>query len=1546
MAEQVKIEFVADMSSLIQVVGKSSGLIQDFSTKTGYAATKLDKVLGNGLIKAGTGFENLGAKSKATFGKMASDFSTVGGAAASKLGAMASQAKNTSLGFKTLTGSVKEFFREVGDEGMGSLAGLRYALYDLSSTFRTISVATLGAATAVVTLSSKFETAFTDIERTTMGTSAVLESLKRQFTQLAREIPMSFADITAIGAIGAQLGVADGDLASFTETVAQFSATTNVSSEEAAKAFGAIGELLDITASQYVNLGSAIAFVGLNSVATESEVIAVTQAISAVAANAGLSKEYVVGLSGALASLKVPAEQSRGALTRTFQEINRAAANGGEQLDNFARVAGMSAEQVQALLATDGGMEQFFQTFLQGLSGMGTQQLTTTLDALSLSDLRVTNTLTRLSQNLDVVDKSIGNSAAGFENGALLATLYDKRVEDLASKFQILTNSLQELGASFGDSVAPLVGAAVDALTDFVQGISDVLKTDAGKNFAQIAVSITAIVGVLTAVAATAIITAASITAFQYAMANLGIAGATTGLKGFIAGMVSAKTATDGAALAGARFATVMKGIGIVGIVVAVLQLSEAFKQAGNSASLAFQKYVGDTGGMVDAITADTRAMQEAIASGNQEVVDSFYTFQTASQSNKDSLNENAQAILDINDAFGGTNGILDETKDSVDGLTLAIGSNTLAWLRNKLVASEEFQKLFKDKGLVQAISSAGIDMQTALAIAANGTAEDVNNYFLAQITATKRGGAAAIDTWTYVLEALRQILVSTPIIGGFLDSMIPKTLIGQIREMANTIGGAGAEMQIFGQDAEQAGNSASGAGTDIEGMGDKAADAAKKIRTLLDYASDLSTVWKRAFDIRFSGAQTLDSITKSFRSIAESTSQAAEEIQSLNADIDSLTADRALEEYFLSVAEAYGDTLRAQEIRANLAKIDAELVNKNKQLQKAQDKTNKTLVGNSDAAIENRSTINSLVTEYQDHLQALAASGLGQDELRKKSAELKADFIAQATQLGYNVDELKIYAAAFDDVTYAIDNIPRDITPGLDININPALTALAELNAKAQGAGETSASNFNSGFGGGVQSGVSGLQDWLKNNPLEVKLGEINLPEWFTTITDITAHWFDLKWQIEKVFEMIEGWNLPDWLETLIKGLAEGLLRAASAVFNPFALLQDMLDNIGAFFSGGGQEPASSGKKPTGKDAGKGNIQPASMEVTPIIPPSYYKDIDKAEKRFSVFQKSVTGDWSTIGKNSSTTMSGVKTDFTSKTGGMEARWGTFASNAPKKVNDNKSLLDTAFEGWNSLFGAKTSSMDSKMGTFASNAPRKINENKSPLDVAFEGWNSIFGNKTSSMTGKFNSFTGAIPGSISAQNGAVGNNSYALGTTSASRMNSGLSNNLDIAGRVSGNVNDARYPAGVNASSVGRSIGDNISGGISSLLNNLLGWNSVPRRIIRSITGFADGGYTGAGGKYEVAGVVHRGEYVVPKQDVNQSTGLPYWMSQMPKFYSGGMVGGSGGAGSSSPTIVELSPYDRKLLAAAGNVELRLDGKVVAAATNANNFVSAQRGTN
>lgn len=54
--------------------------------------------------------------------------------------------------------------------------------------------------------------------------------------------------------------------------------------------------------------------------------------------------------------------------------------------------------------------------------------------------------------------------------------------------------------------------------------------------------------------------------------------------------------------------------------------------------------------------------------------------------------------------------------------------------------------------------------------------------------------------------------------------------------------------------------------------------------------------------------------------------------------------------------------------------------------------------------------------------------------------------------------------------------------------------------------------------------------------------------------------------------------------------------------------------------------------------------------------------------------------------------------------------------------------------------------------------------------------------------------------------------------------------------------------------------------------------------------GFASGGYTGAGGKYEPAGVVHRGEFVVPSETV-RAFGPDYFASRyLPGYADGGLV--------------------------------------------------------
>ena len=74
--------------------------------------------------------------------------------------------------------------------------------------------------------------------------------------------------------------------------------------------------------------------------------------------------------------------------------------------------------------------------------------------------------------------------------------------------------------------------------------------------------------------------------------------------------------------------------------------------------------------------------------------------------------------------------------------------------------------------------------------------------------------------------------------------------------------------------------------------------------------------------------------------------------------------------------------------------------------------------------------------------------------------------------------------------------------------------------------------------------------------------------------------------------------------------------------------------------------------------------------------------------------------------------------------------------------------------------------------------------------------------------------------------------------------------------------------------------------------------------VLTASPGFAEGGYTGDGGKFEPAGIVHRGEYVAPQQVVRHPEARPLIgrleQLRVRGYEQGGMVGGAAVGGVSS----------------------------------------------
>lgn len=1108
-----------------------------------------------------------------------------------------------------------------------SLPRLRYALYDVSSTLTVAGAAMLGFAAATVGLSVTMDRQFADVLRTTEtyldSTGEAALRMRDEFNELFATLPSSWGDLTDIGTLAGQLNVASDNVAEFTRLVAQFAATTDVSIDDAATAFGRLSQLLDVPASEFQNLGSSILAVGVNSVATESQIIAISTQITAMASSAGFTADQVFGLSSALASLGTQPELSRGVITRLFSNINSAIETGSEKLEKFGAALGTTGQEFAQAWGSDASG-----TLLRLMEGIGAKEgpaAVSALNELGIVAARDVPTLLRLAQNSDVLADSLATAAQGYAEGSALSDQYGVIALTVAERLKVLWNNVQLLFTAFGDTQSVL-GPVIDGLTGLVKAFTAIASNPVGQVLSLVAVGAIALGGALALAAGAATRGVAGILAIRTAMAEMNIVavGGKVSLGALAAAIFGADTASKKAipalmGVAGSMLG-IQKGAGLAANSVAVL--GTALKVALPIAAV--------TAGLF-ALTKAVEAVGKSMRS-SQEVAQDFFGdltgFQEAVQ--RDSASDYAGRVFGeitveapkaskaTDDARKATEtwlGVQREVPSGVDGATgaisdqtLVLGENAEAWLKNALAQNETVQNLANDPQLQEAMRAAGINFQEFLAAGLVGgstldeAVAEVNEK-IAAAGAESEGGMLSRnmfgrlygdinDALVPALEGLHGVLETTTrtnealgisadeagdglddlgsaasdALSDFFDlenGMIGvqnslfdlgeglrengadfdifsaagrdnmESLLGTIQAVTDEAGGntaqAAANLQLLFDylvaggyaSAEQLGTLSKAIetlkgelkpGTEIptatlqidsffggwESGAEKARKETKKAKeeiiTISDYAKDLASVWTRAFDIRFGAEESLDGITTAFQGLRDEAAASAERVQglkddvkdlkseilSLNSDIKGLQSDRALQEYFLGVANQYGDTQRAKAIKEQIRQLDEEIRQKRGEVserqseiaeatKEAEEETksqSKALTGNSAEAIKNRAAIRDLVSQYQSHIEALANSGLSEEQLRAQTEQLRNDFINQATQLGYNRDELGMYAAAFDDVRTAIDNVPRNVN--VTANVDPAIQALNEFEAKARSAAESAAESIATGGGRG----------------------------------------------------------------------------------------------------------------------------------------------------------------------------------------------------------------------------------------------------------------------------------------------------------------------------------------------------------------------------------------------------------------------------------------------------------------------------------------------
>lgn len=335
-------------------------------------------------------------------------------------------------------------------------------------------MATFGAAVAAgLGLAAKaaidWESAFTGVRKTVDGSDKEIAALEGELRQLARTLPSSHKEIAAVAEAAGQLGIKRKDIAEFTKTMIDLGETTNLTAEDAATGLAKFSNIMGTSASDVDRLGSALVALGNDGASTEKDILEMALRIAGAGKQIHLSESQVLGFASALSSVGIEAEAGGSSISRVMVDIASAVNSGGEKLETFAQVAGLSADQFSEAFREDASGAIL--AFIKGLGNMSArgEDVFGVLDTLQLSEIRVRDALLRASSAAGVFENSLRvGSSAWIENNALTAEA-EKRYGTTASRLQVSANQVKDALIDVGAAVVPMVASVGQGFSDMVR---------------------------------------------------------------------------------------------------------------------------------------------------------------------------------------------------------------------------------------------------------------------------------------------------------------------------------------------------------------------------------------------------------------------------------------------------------------------------------------------------------------------------------------------------------------------------------------------------------------------------------------------------------------------------------------------------------------------------------------------------------------------------------------------------------------------------------------------------------------------------------------------------------------------------------------------------------------------------------------------------------------------------------------------------------------------------------------------------------------------
>ena len=324
--------------------------------------------------------------------------------------------------------------------------------------------------------SMDFESAITGVAKTTDLTDEELAAMSDSIKALSTEIPATTEEIAAVTEAAGQLGIQKDALLDFTEIMTMLGTATNMTADEAATALARFANITGMATDNYGRLGSVIVDLGNNFATTESEIVAMGTRLASAGKLAGLTEPEIMALAAAMSSVGIEAEAGGTAMTQTLNAIEKAVAKGGDDLAEFARIAGMSSEEFSSAWKNDA--MSALTSFIGGLGKLDEQGESTVLvlEDLGLTGIRQSNMLKALGLAADQMTGAVNTANTAWQQNTALTNEANKRYATAQSRLTMMQNAYNNLKVAIGDAYTPALSEAygvgtkvLNSITAFIQ---------------------------------------------------------------------------------------------------------------------------------------------------------------------------------------------------------------------------------------------------------------------------------------------------------------------------------------------------------------------------------------------------------------------------------------------------------------------------------------------------------------------------------------------------------------------------------------------------------------------------------------------------------------------------------------------------------------------------------------------------------------------------------------------------------------------------------------------------------------------------------------------------------------------------------------------------------------------------------------------------------------------------------------------------------------------------------------------------------------------